>query len=46
MMRDQEDDLHDHGGFPVLGGCIPDPKRPARSARRPASWSLSGSPGS
>jgi len=37
---------HDRGRCATQGGCIPDPKRPTRPARRPASWSLSGSPGS
>jgi len=35
-MRDKEGGLHDHGGFRVLGGCIPDPEYlTSRPARRP-----------
>ena len=35
---------HDHGRFPLLGGCIPNPKQLARPALRPAGWSSNGPP--
>jgi len=38
--------VHDHGGFPVLGGCITNPKCMNRPALRLAGWRSSGPPSS